>query len=118
MNIRSAGRTPPVKGIAQGLQRAVTYCFTSPESMNIGGSASLETRDGRLVAVRTNFGTRVKATFKAAAGNPGCPSRERSEPGGALRDSIRSETGIVRRGESALGLLLRCERMVRFCHPR
>jgi hypothetical protein len=36
-------------------QRAVTYCFTSLESMNIGGWASLETRDGRLVAVRTNL---------------------------------------------------------------
>src|ERR1022692_4654615 len=36
-------------------QRAVTYCFTSLESMNIRGCASLETRDGRLVAVRTNL---------------------------------------------------------------
>jgi hypothetical protein len=38
-----------------GRQRAVTYCFTSLESMNIGGCASMETRDGRLVPVRTNF---------------------------------------------------------------
>jgi hypothetical protein len=36
-------------------QRAVTYCYTSLESMNIGGCASLETRDGRHVAVRTNL---------------------------------------------------------------
>jgi len=36
-------------------QRAVTYCFTSLESMNIGGCASLETRDGKLVPVRTNL---------------------------------------------------------------
>jgi hypothetical protein len=36
-------------------QRAVTYCFTSLESMNIRGCASLETQDGRLVAVRTNL---------------------------------------------------------------
>src|SRR6267154_6396835 len=64
------------------------------------------------MSIFRRVGTRVKATFKAAAGNPGCPSRERSKPGGALRDSIRSETGIVRKGESALGLLLRCERMV------
>src|ERR1700758_975104 len=40
-------------------QRAVTYCFTSLESMNIGGCASLETRDGRHVAIRTNDGHRV-----------------------------------------------------------
>ena len=36
-------------------QRAVTYCYTSLESMNIGGCASLETRYGRHVAVRTNL---------------------------------------------------------------
>jgi hypothetical protein len=36
-------------------QRAVTYCYTSLDSMNIGGCASLETRDGRHVAVRTNL---------------------------------------------------------------
>ena len=36
-------------------QRAVTYCFTSLESMNIGDCASLETRDGRLVALRSNL---------------------------------------------------------------
>jgi hypothetical protein len=36
-------------------QRAVTYCYTSLESMNIGGCASLETRDGSHVAVRTNL---------------------------------------------------------------
>jgi hypothetical protein len=36
-------------------QRAVTYCYTSLESMNIGGCASLETRDGRHAAVRTNL---------------------------------------------------------------
>ena len=36
-------------------QRAVTYCYTSLESMNIGGCASLETRDGRHVAVRTSL---------------------------------------------------------------
>ena len=36
-------------------QRAVAYCFTSLESMNIRGCAPLETRDGRLVAVRTNL---------------------------------------------------------------
>ena len=36
-------------------QRAVTYCFTALESMNIRGCASLETRDGRLMAVRTNL---------------------------------------------------------------
>jgi len=36
-------------------QRAVTYRFTSLESMNIGGCASLETRDGKLVPVRTNL---------------------------------------------------------------
>ena len=36
-------------------QRAVTYCFTSLESMNIGGCALMETRDGRLVAFLTNL---------------------------------------------------------------
>jgi hypothetical protein len=36
-------------------KRAVTYCYTSLESMNIGGCASLETRDGRHGAVRTNL---------------------------------------------------------------
>jgi hypothetical protein len=36
-------------------QRAVTYCFTSLESMNIGGCASMETQDRRLVAVRTTL---------------------------------------------------------------
>jgi hypothetical protein len=36
-------------------QRAVTYCYTSLESMNIGGCASLETRYGRHVAVRSNW---------------------------------------------------------------
>jgi hypothetical protein len=36
-------------------QRAVTYCFTSLESMNMGRCASMETRDGRLVVVRTNL---------------------------------------------------------------
>ena len=36
-------------------QRAVTYCYTSLESMNIGGCASLETRYGRHVAVRSNL---------------------------------------------------------------
>ncbi len=36
-------------------QRAVTYCFTSLESINIRGCAPLETRDGRLVAVRANL---------------------------------------------------------------
>jgi cytoskeletal protein CcmA (bactofilin family) len=36
-------------------QRAVTYCYTSLESMNIRGCASLETRYGRHVAVRTNL---------------------------------------------------------------
>ena len=32
-------------------QRAVTYCYTSPESINTGFFASFDTRDGRLVAV-------------------------------------------------------------------
>jgi hypothetical protein len=32
-------------------QKAVTYCYTSLESINIGGCALLETRDGRVVAV-------------------------------------------------------------------
>ena len=36
-------------------QRAVTFCYTSLESMNIGGCASLEARDGRHVAVRTKL---------------------------------------------------------------
>jgi hypothetical protein len=36
-------------------QRAVTYCSTSLESMNIGGCAWLETRYGRHAAVRTNL---------------------------------------------------------------
>src|ERR1700723_4443493 len=36
-------------------QRAVTYCYTSLESMNIGGCASLETRHGRHLGVRTNL---------------------------------------------------------------
>jgi hypothetical protein len=36
-------------------QRAVTYCYTSLESMNIGGCASLESRYGRHVAVRTTL---------------------------------------------------------------
>jgi hypothetical protein len=36
-------------------QRAVTYCNTSLESMNIGGCVSLETRDGRHVAIRANL---------------------------------------------------------------
>jgi hypothetical protein len=36
-------------------QRAVTYCYTSLESMNIGGCASLETRYGRHAAVRANL---------------------------------------------------------------
>ena len=36
-------------------QRAVTFCYTSLESMNIGGCASLETRYGRHVAVRSNL---------------------------------------------------------------
>jgi hypothetical protein len=40
--------------LAIARQRAVTYCYTSLESMNIGGCASLETRYGRHVAVRTN----------------------------------------------------------------
>ncbi len=49
---------PP--GLFQGnlaitIQRGVTYCYTSLESMNIGGCASLETRDGRHAAVRTNL---------------------------------------------------------------
>ena len=35
-------------------QRAVTYCFTSLESIMIGVCASLEPRDGRLVVLRTN----------------------------------------------------------------
>jgi hypothetical protein len=41
--------------VAIARQRAVTYYFTSLESMNIGGGVSLETQDGRLVAVRTNL---------------------------------------------------------------
>jgi hypothetical protein len=41
--------------LAIARQRAVTYCYTSLESMNIGGCASLETRYGRHVAVRTNL---------------------------------------------------------------
>jgi hypothetical protein len=32
-------------------QRAVTYCYTSLESINTGVCASCDTRDGRLVAV-------------------------------------------------------------------
>ena len=36
-------------------QKAVTYCFTSLESMNIGPCAPLETRDGRPVAVRADL---------------------------------------------------------------
>lgn len=36
-------------------RRAVTYCYTSLESMNIGGCASLVMRDGRHMAVRTNL---------------------------------------------------------------
>lgn len=36
-------------------QRAVTYCFISLESMNIGGCALMETRGGRLVAVCTKL---------------------------------------------------------------
>ena len=34
--------------LAIARQRAVTYCFTSLVSMNIGGYASLKTRDGNL----------------------------------------------------------------------
>ena len=48
----------PAGGLGHGAlvyQRAVTYCLTSLESMNIGGCASLERRDGRLVTVRTNL---------------------------------------------------------------
>jgi hypothetical protein len=37
------------------MQKAVTYCYTSLESMNIWVCASLETRYGRHVAVRTNL---------------------------------------------------------------
>jgi hypothetical protein len=41
--------------LAIARQKAETYCFTSLESINIDGCASLETRDGRLVAIRTNL---------------------------------------------------------------
>jgi hypothetical protein len=37
--------------LAIARQRAVTYCYTSPESINTGFFASFDTRDGRLVAV-------------------------------------------------------------------
>jgi hypothetical protein len=32
-------------------QKAVTYCYTSPESIKTGVCASLETQDGMIVAV-------------------------------------------------------------------
>jgi hypothetical protein len=41
--------------LAIARQIAVTYCFTSLESIMIGVSALFETRDGRPVAVRTNL---------------------------------------------------------------
>ena len=37
-------------------QRAVTYCYTSLESMNIGGCASLETRCGSPCGSSDHFG--------------------------------------------------------------
>jgi predicted permease len=48
-------QNPIGKRMRLGTQRAVTYCYTSLDSMNIGGCASLETRYGRHVAVRSNL---------------------------------------------------------------